>query len=127
MKELRMMFSLVITAFLLIPNLALAHHSAAAYESTKQIVVSGVVTEFHFVNPHVLIYWTAKDEEGNVQKWQGELTSSNHLIRSGWNKETIKAGDPITLTGYPAKNGAYSLRITKVVVKGQALETSAGQ
>jgi len=81
----------------------------------------------HFVNPHVLIYWTAKDEEGNVQKWQGELTSPNHLIRSGWNKEIIKAGDAITLTGYPAKNGAYSLRITKVVVKGQALDTSGGQ
>src|SRR5499433_922178 len=127
MKELRLVFSLVTTAFLLIPNAALAHHSAAAYESTKQIAVSGVVTEFHFVNPHVLIYWTAKDEEGNVQKWQGELTSPNHLIRSGWNKETIKAGDPITLTGYPAKNGAYSLRITKVVVKGQALDTSGGQ
>ena len=127
MKEFRLTFLLVTTAFLLIPSLALAHHSAAAYESTKQIAVSGVVTEFHFVNPHVLIYWTAKDEEGNVQKWQGELTSPNHLIRSGWNRDIIKAGDPITLTGYPAKNGAYSLRITKVAVKGQALDTSAGQ
>jgi Family of unknown function (DUF6152) len=127
MKEFRLTFLLVTTAFLLTPSLALAHHSAAAYESTKQIAVSGVVTEFHFVNPHVLIYWTAKDEEGHVQKWQGELTSPNHLIRSGWNKEIIKAGDEITLTGYPAKNGAYSLRITKVVVRGQALDTSGDQ
>src|SRR5215470_1929933 len=127
MKECRLIFLLIITAFLLIPGFAMARHSAAAYESTKQVVVSGVVTEFHFVNPHVLIYWTAKDEEGNVQKWQGELTSPNHLIRSGWNRDIIKAGDPITLTGYPAKNGAYSLRITKVVLKGQALETSGGQ
>ncbi len=127
MKEFRLVFLFLIAALLLIPSLALAHHSAAAYESTKQIVSSGVATEFHFVNPHVLIYWTAKDEEGNVQKWQGELTSPNHLIRSGWNKEIIKAGDPITLTGYPAKNGAYSLRITKVVVKGQVLDTSGGQ
>ena len=124
MKEFRLVFLFVIASCLLIPTFALAHHSAAAYEGTKQIVVSGVATEFHFVNPHVLIYWTAKDEEGNVQKWQGELTSPNHLIRSGWTKETIKAGDPISLTGYPAKNGAYSLRITKVVVKGQALDTS---
>jgi len=124
MKEFRLIFLFVIASCLLIPTFALAHHSAAAYECTKQIVVSGVATEFHFVNPPVLSYWTAKDEEGNVQKWQGELTSPNHLIRSGWTKDTIKAGDPISLTGYPAKNGAYSLRITKVVVKGQTLDTS---
>ena len=99
MKEFRLVFLFLIAALLLIPSLALAHHSAAAYESTKQIVSSGVATEFHFVNPHVLIYWTAKDEEGNVQKWQGELTSPNHLIRSGWNKEIIKAGDALGVDG----------------------------
>src|SRR5689334_8144787 len=112
---------------LLIPVLAFAHHSAAAYESTKQVTVTGTVTEFHFVNPHVLIHWAAKDDEGHVQNWQGELTSPNRLVRAGWTKDSIVAGDPITLTGFQARNGAYSMRITKVVVKGQALDTAQGQ
>jgi Family of unknown function (DUF6152) len=89
--------------------------------------VTGTVTEFHFVNPHVLIHWTAKDEEGNVQNWQGELTSPNRLLRVGWTKDSIKPGEPITLTGFQARNGAYSMRISKVVVKGQPLDTGQDQ
>ena len=111
----------IASAIILLPALLLAHHSAAAYETAKQTTVTGSVTEFHFVNPHVLIYMTAKDESGTVRKWQGELTSPNRLVRVGWNKDIMKSGDPISLTGYPAKDGGNSIRITKVVLKGQAL------
>jgi hypothetical protein len=121
MKKPSLLFLSITATFLLIPALLLAHHSAAAYETAKQITVSGSVTEFHFVNPHVLIYMTAKDEGGTVRKWQGELTSPNRLVRVGWTKETMKPGDAIALTGYPAKDGGNSIRITKVVLKGQPL------
>src|SRR5215472_19060810 len=109
----RSLVVLFVGALLLLPRFALAHHSAAAYETAKQITVSGTVTEFHFVNPHVLIYMTAKDEGGTTRKWQGELTSPNRLVRAGWNKDIMKTGDPIDLTGYPAKDGGNSIRITK--------------
>jgi hypothetical protein len=111
---------LSIIGLLSVPVVTLAHHSAAAYETAKQITVTGTVTEFHFVNPHVQIYMTAKDE-GGTKKWQGELTSPNRLIRTGWNKDIMKPGDSISLTGYPAKDGGNSIRITKVVLKGQPL------
>jgi len=118
----RSVFFLAVTATLLsIPGFLLAHHSAAAYETAKQITVTGNVTEFHFVNPHVLIYMTQSGAEGTTRNWQGELTSPNRLIRVGWTKDTIKAGDSIALTGYPAKDGGNSIRITKVVLKGQSL------
>jgi hypothetical protein len=97
----------VIASFLFLPALLMAHHSAAAYESSKQITVTGMVTEFHFVNPHVLIYMTAKDDSGTTRKWQGELTSPNRLVRVGWNKDIMKTGDPIALTGYPAKGWKF--------------------
>jgi hypothetical protein len=45
------------------------------------------------------------------------------LIRAGWNKDIMKPGDPISLTGYPAKDGGNSIRITKVVLKGQPLSS----
>jgi hypothetical protein len=117
----RFLFVVLAGSILLLPGLLLAHHSAAAYETAKQITVTGTLTEFHFVNPHVLIYITAKDENGTVRKWQGEMTSPNHLVRAGWNKDIMKPGDPITLTGYAAKDGGNSIRITKVVLKGQLL------
>ena len=111
----------IAAGLLLLPAVLMAHHSAAAYESTRQITVTGTVTEFHFVNPHVLIYMTASDESGSTRKWQGELTSPNRLVRVGWNKDIMKTGDPIALTGYPAKDGGNSIRITKVRLKGQPL------
>ncbi|HEY2380417.1 MAG TPA: DUF6152 family protein [Terriglobia bacterium] len=113
--------SFIAGSLFLLPAFLLAHHSAAAYETSKQITVTGNVTEFHFVNPHVLIYMTAKDESGTVRKWQGELTSPNRLVRVGWNKDIMKSGDAISLTGYPAKDGGNAIRITKVVLKGQPL------
>ena len=117
----RLLLAVIAAGLLFLPALLMAHHSAAAYESTKQITVTGTVTEFHFVNPHVLIYMTAKDESGTTRNWQGEMTSPNRLVRAGWNKDIMKAGDPIALTGYPAKDGGNSIRITKVVLKGQPL------
>ena len=117
----RLLLAVIAAGLLFLPALLMAHHSAAAYESTKQITVTGTVTEFHFVNPHVLIYVTAKDESGTTRNWQGEMTSPNRLVRAGWNKDIMKTGDPIALTGYPAKDGGNSIRITKVVLKGQPL------
>ena len=77
---------------------AFAHHGNANYDTTKTITVSGVVTGFEFVNPHVQIFWDAKDDSGTAQKWQGELTSPNRLSRDGWTKSSIKSGDTITIT-----------------------------
>ncbi len=79
---------------------AFAHHGTANYDTTTKITEKGVVTGFDFVNPHVQISWDAKDASGAVQKWQGELTSPNHLLRAGWTKDSIKPGDAITVLGY---------------------------
>jgi hypothetical protein len=118
---------LAVTASLFLPRgPVLAHHGQAAYSMTASLTVTGIVTEFQFANPHCIVYLDAKAENGELQKWQGELTSPNHLVRAGWNPRSIKAGDQITLTGWRAKSGAHSLWITKTVVNGQELKTAAG-
>src|SRR5215469_10099508 len=66
----RFIFVAIAGSALLLPGFLLAHHSAAAYVTAKQITVTGNVTEFHFVNPHVLIYITAKNVGGKVRQWQ---------------------------------------------------------
>jgi hypothetical protein len=104
---------------------AVAHHGSANYDTGKSITVKGVATGFDFVNPHVQIFWEAKDDAGTVQKWQGELTSPNRLTRVGWTKSTIKPGDEITISGYPTKSGAREIWIQKVV-KGDSEELPTG-
>jgi hypothetical protein len=104
-----------------------AHHGTASYDTSKSATVKGTVTDFQFVNPHVLVFLDAKDDKGSVQKWQGELTSPNHLVRNGWTKSSLKPGDQITLAGFPAKSGVTSLWITKVLLAdGTSLDPSVG-
>lgn len=106
---------------------AFAHHGAAAYDSSKMVTVTGTVMDFQFVNPHVLIIMDAKDPStGKIEKWEGELTSPNHLARAGWTKSTIKPGDEVTMTGSALKSGAPAMAIRKVVKDGQQIGLMGG-
>jgi hypothetical protein len=103
-----------------------AHHGQAGYNTTEAVTVSGAVTEFQFVNPHSIVNLDVKDDKGETQAWQGELTSPNHLIRAGWTATTMKPGDMVTMAGYRAKSGANSMWITKITVNGEELKMGAG-
>ena len=85
---------------------AFAHHGAAAYDTPKPATIKGKVVEFLFINPHCQLYVEVTDEKGNAVKWAGEFTNPSTLHRRGWTKEMFKPGDPITLVGDRAKNGA---------------------
>jgi hypothetical protein len=112
---------------LMLAGTAFGHHGTANYDTEKNVSVKGTVTDFQYVNPHVLIYMDVKDESGKVVKWQGELTSPNRLERSGWHKDTIKPGDVVTIGGYPAKSGSPEIWILKVIgPDGQPLQTAPG-
>ena len=94
----------------------LAHHGAGMYDPDRSVSVKGNITEFEFANPHVLIYFDAKDDKGNVAKWTAEGGSPNLMRRSGWNRATLKPGDPVTVVGHPARNGAKSMRLEKIIL-----------
>jgi len=127
LKYTRIHFLAACLGCLALATAAFAHHGTANYETTKTITVKGTVTDFQFVNPHVQIFWDAKDDAGATQKWQGELTSPNRLTRAGWSKNSIKPGDTITISGYPTKSGSNEVWIQKVVLSsGEELPTGGG-
>ena len=101
-----------------------AHHGSAAYGETT-VTLSGIVTEFKFVNPHVLVLWDVKDESGALQHWSGERSGPNSMARErGWNRNTIKPGDQVTITGRPAINRSHTMAISKILLNGKDI-TSA--
>ena len=106
----------VIVSLFSISLSALAHHGTANYDMTKLVTVKGTVTDFQFVNPHTLILFDAKNEKGEIEHWQAEATSPNHLVRAGWSKDIIKAGDQISVSGFRAKNGSTVMRFQKMVL-----------
>jgi DNA/RNA endonuclease YhcR with UshA esterase domain len=104
-----------------------AHHGTASYDTTKAVTVSGTVTEFKFVNPHVLIYWEVKDDMGNVERWIGERSGPNSMARNaGWTSKTIKPGDHVTITGRRSKNGSPTMAISKIILNGKELSQGDG-
>ena len=85
---------------------AAAHHSFAPYESTIQMKLSGVVTDFKWVNPHVYIEMDAADAKtGEKKHWLVECASTSILNRAGWKFNLIKPGDQITVIVSPLRTG----------------------
>jgi hypothetical protein len=107
--------ALVIIATTIVSIPVLAHHGTAAFDTTKMVKVKGTITDFQFVNPHVQVYFECKDENGETEKWQGELTAPNKLIRAGWDKHILKPGDSVTVSGYAAVNGAHTMWIRELI------------
>jgi hypothetical protein len=102
---------------------AFAHHGVANYDMTKVVTLKGTVTDFQFINPHTLILFDVKNEKGEVEHWQAEATSPNHLVRAGWTRDIVKAGDQITISGYRAKNGTTIIRFQKMILaNGQEVQ-----
>ena len=104
-----------------------AHHGVAGYDMTKTITLHGTVSKFDWSNPHVVVYVDAKNEGGEMQHWTIEFAAPVHMVRAGWSKNSMKAGDDIVIETHPSRNGApvgITSTITfilKTVVNGQAL------
>ncbi len=89
-----------------------AHHSFAVFFQTdKTVAVTGKVTEFQFKNPHGLIRLTVSKPDGSTEEWTAETNSPSILTRRGWSKDALKAGETITVKGWPARNGSHYLRM----------------
>jgi hypothetical protein len=94
---------------------AVAHHSFAVhFVADRLITVRGTVEEFTFRNPHGVLLLTAKAEGGADQQWKIETNSPNILRRRGWTETSIKAGDVVTIEGYPARDGSNFMRVYRV-------------
>src|SRR5438876_10820921 len=92
---------------LLVPLVALAHHSyTAEFDTTKPIKLSGVLTKVEWSNPHIWLYLDVKDDKGNVTNWGFSASPPGMLQRRGITKNTLKVGEVLTISGHRAKDGS---------------------
>jgi hypothetical protein len=81
-----------------------AHHSiSAAFDQSKPVSFTGVVTKVEWTNPHIYTHVEAKDADGKVVVYKVEGGPPNSLFRQGWRKESLKVGDTVTVSGIRAK------------------------
>jgi len=96
---------LLIAGILLFAVPAPAHHSQAVYDEDTLITLKGTVTQFEFVNPHVIIHLDVKDDKGNVESWQCFSAAPGVESRAGWTHDYFKPGEEITVVGFGEKSG----------------------
>jgi len=97
-----------------------AHHSfTAEYDQDHPVTLVGTVTKVTWKNPHVLFRMDVKEEGGKVTKWELEMGSPNLLLSQGWTLNSLKAGDVVTVEGYPAKNGSKIANARKVTLSAR--------
>ena len=85
----------------------LAHHAfAAEFDRDKPVTLVGKVTKIEWVNPHTWIHMEVTDKSGKSVVWRVEGGAPNALMRRGWNRNSIKIGEAITVEGFLAKDGS---------------------
>jgi hypothetical protein len=90
---------------LLIAGYGYAHHSAAGIDRSQSATIEGTVREFRWQNPHSFMQIDVAGDDGETITWTLEMTAPSFLIRAGWTRSTVKAGDEVTAVVQPLING----------------------
>ena len=105
------------TAFVIAAGTAAvtAHHSAAAYIDTSIEITGARITNVVWANPHTIISFEVTDGE-RAGTWSAEAGSPSAQTRMGWNRNSLRPGDQVTVSLFPARNGAKVGRLSHIVL-----------
>jgi Family of unknown function (DUF6152) len=95
----------------------LAHHSAAAFDTQKEVRITGTVTEYSFKNPHIYMAVQVKKDDGTTSIVEIEAGAASVLNPLGFNRNSVALGDVVTIAGNPARNNPDKLMLGKDLYK----------
>ena len=109
---------------------ASAHHSTAAYDYSKKVVLHGVVRNFQWTNPHNYLQLIATDGPDNSKgsrEWSIECGTPAAAARVGWTSDILKPGDQVTVEAAPRRDGTANGTLQAVTLPdGRRLTGAAG-
>jgi hypothetical protein len=106
---------------------ALAHHSfAAEFDESKPVKLTGSVTKVEWANPHIWFFMDVKNQDGSVTNWGFEMGGTGQLVRAGWKRDSMKAGDMVTVEARRARDGSNRANAQTVVLASTGQRLFAG-
>ena len=99
-----------------------AHHSAAMFDASKQITLTGTVKEFQWTSPHCWIQLLVSNPARPTAKpveWGIEMDNPVGLSRHGWKPGSLKAGDKIVVVAHPLRDGSPGGQVVSVTKDGK--------
>ena len=93
---------------------ATAHHSHAMFDMTKEVTITGTVTNYSYRNPHVFLHLEIRNDKGEVTSWAIEMSNISNMQSRGIYLSTFKPGDVITVKINPLRDGRLGGNYTSV-------------
>ncbi len=101
----KLLFAAALSVLPLSAAPALAHHSFAMFDTSKQVAIVGTVKDFQYTNPHSWLIIVAPGADGKPTDWGFESEGPSTLLRNGIKKSSLNPGDKITVHAFPMRDG----------------------
>jgi len=111
---MRRMVVTVACGVALLSSALVAHHATAVFDLGKRLTLTGTVTEWFWANPHCLLRFDVKNDNGEMMHWVAETQAPPNMTPFGWSKQSFAVGDQVVVTLEPVKNGQPLGRILQV-------------
>jgi hypothetical protein len=102
---------------LLAPTASFAHHGWSSYDAEKVITLTAPLTDLAWRNPHGTAKVVYQD-----RPWTVVLAPVTRMESRGLTQAMLKPGQPVTLEGYPRRDGTPEMRIERITVQGKTVE-----
>lgn len=81
-----------------------AHHSVPVnFDQSREITLTGVITDIKWMNPHSHWSVTVTGEDGKPVGWLVEFGAMNTMKRAGFPMDRFKTGDRVEIVGNPGR------------------------
>ena len=117
MMAIRIPVAALAAAALLVPAAASAHHGWGSYDASKTIRVTAPLSDVSWGQPH----GTAKIAYQG-KSWEVVLAPVTRMEARGLTQAMATSGKPVTLVGYPRKDGTAEMRIERVIIGDKTVE-----
>jgi hypothetical protein len=124
MVKRNLLASIVSLSFFAVTAPAIAHHSAnSQFDTSKEFILTGVLTELEEINPHSQWHVDVKAADGTVTSWKLEGVSPNNLRKAGIRvKDDLKIGGTYSFTVAPSRDGSHIAFLKAVDVNGRLVQ-----
>ncbi len=95
------------------------------YDGSKRVTLKGIVQEFRWVNPHVIIVVATEPAADTASAvWAVEMSSPGNMRRLGWSGTTLKVGQPVEISAAPLRDGTpgASCRTVTALDTGKSID-----
>jgi DNA/RNA endonuclease YhcR with UshA esterase domain len=114
MRRLAVIFFVAAALALGTAGPASAHHSHAMFDMTKEVTITGTVTNYSYRNPHVFLHLDVRNDKGEVTSWAVEMSNISNMQSRGIYLSTFKPGDVVTVKINPLRDGRLGGNYTSV-------------